>query len=179
MIQLTFNDFDEMLAFARQLLGGQALATPAAGTTAAVEEPATPAGGVPVAPGTPVPAAAPEPAPAVPVQAAVQPAVPVTPSQAPIPPVAPAMPSQAPTAPATPVMPVQPLAPPAASAVPTTQASYTLDDLARAGMTLMDSGRQGDLLQLLARFGVDALPALPQAQYGAFATALREMGAQI
>lgn len=166
MIQLTFNDFDEMLAFARQLLGGQAPATPAAGTTAAVEEPTTPAGRVPVAPGTPVPVAAPEPVPVVPVQAAVQPAAPVTPSQAT-------------TAPATPVMPVQPLAPPAASAVPTTQASYTLDDLARAGMTLMDSGRQGDLLQLLARFGVDALPALPQAQYGAFATALREMGAQI
>lgn len=166
MIQLTFNDFDEMLAFARRLLGGQALATPAAGTTAAVEEPTTSEGRVPVAPGTPIPVAVPEPAPAVPVQAAVQPAAPVTPSQVP-------------TAPATPVMPVQPLAPPAASTVPTTQASYTLDDLARAGMTLMDSGRQGDLLQLLARFGVDALPALPQAQYGAFATALREMGAQI
>ena len=78
-------------------------------------------------------------------------------------------------APATPAdFTVQP-----AAAVPTAQSSYTLDDLARAGMTLMDSGRQGDLFQLLARFGVDALPALPQAQYGAFATALREMGAQI
>nr|DAJ02426.1 MAG TPA: hypothetical protein [Caudoviricetes sp.] len=46
-------------------------------------------------------------------------------------------------------------------------------------MTLMDAGRQGDLQQLLARFGVEALPALPPVQYGAFATALREMGAQI
>lgn len=63
--------------------------------------------------------------------------------------------------------------------VPTATVEYTLDDLARAGMTLVDSGRQGDLLQLLARFGVSALPALPKAQYGAFATALREMGAQI
>lgn len=81
------------------------------------------------------------------------------------------------TAPAQPAAPAKPAQP--AAAVPTAQSSYTLDDLARAGMTLMDSGRQGDLLQLLARFGVDALPALPQAQYGAFATALREMGAQI
>ena len=81
------------------------------------------------------------------------------------------------TAPAQPAAPAKPAQP--AAAVPTAQSSYTLDDLARAGMTLMDSGRQGDLLQLLARFGVDAIPALPQAQYGAFATALREMGAQI
>lgn len=99
-------------------------------------------------------------APAVPVQA-----------QAAAVPTAPVVTAPAAAAPATPAQP--------AAAVPTAQSSYTLDDLARAGMTLMDSGRQGDLLQLLARFGVDALPALPQAQYGAFATALREMGAQI
>lgn len=74
------------------------------------------------------------------------------------------------------VPPVQQAAP---AAVPTSAPSYTLDDLARAGMTLMDAGRQGDLQQLLARFGVEALPALPPVQYGAFATALREMGAQI
>lgn len=95
------------------------------------------------------------------------------------------VPLQAPQTAAVPVTPVETAPVPAApvtqpaAAVPTAQSSYTLDDLARAGMTLMDSGRQGDLLQLLARFGVDALPALPQAQYGAFATALREMGAQI
>lgn len=65
------------------------------------------------------------------------------------------------------------------SAVPTSTASYTMDDLARAAMTLMDAGKQMDLQGLLARFGVTALPALPPVQYGAFATALREMGAQI
>lgn len=65
------------------------------------------------------------------------------------------------------------------SAVPTSAVSYTLDDLARAGMTLMDSGRQADLQGLLKTFGVEALPALPKEQYGAFATALRGMGAQI
>ena len=122
MIRVDFKDFNEMVEFARRLLGGQA-------------------GKVPEAP-------------------AVQPV-----------PTAPVVTAPAAAAPATPAQP--------AAAVPTAQSSYTLDDLARAGMTLMDSGRQGDLLQLLARFGVDALPALPQAQYGAFATALREMGAQI
>ena len=82
----------------------------------------------------------------------------------------------------TPAAPVQQAIPApqnVAPTVPTATVEYTLDDLARAGMTLVDSGRQGDLLQLLARFGVSALPALPNAQYGAFATALREMGAQI
>ena len=58
-----------------------------------------------------------------------------------------------------------------AAAVPVTAAQYTLDDLARAGMTLMDAGRQADLQE--------ALPMLEPGQYGAFATALREMGAQI
>lgn len=68
---------------------------------------------------------------------------------------------------------------PVQQAVPTTTPTYTLDDLARAGMTLMDVGRQADLQRLLTRFGVQALPALPPAQYGAFATALRDLGAQI
>lgn len=72
-----------------------------------------------------------------------------------------------------------PVAAPAAGTVPTTSVSYTLDDLARAGMTLMDSGRQAELQQLLAQFGVEALPALPEEKYGAFATALRGLGAQI
>lgn len=140
MIHVDFKDFNEMVEFARQLLGGQA-------------------GKVPEAPAVqPVPTApVAQPAP-VPMQAAAVPTAPV-------------VTASAAAAPATPALPV--------AAVPTAQSSYTLDDLARAGMTLMDSGRQGDLLQLLARFGVDALPALPQAQYGAFATALREMGAQI
>lgn len=63
--------------------------------------------------------------------------------------------------------------------VPTTAPSYTLDDLTRAAIPLMDSGKQPELLQLIRSFGVDAMPSLPQAQYGAFATALRGLGAQI
>ena len=77
-----------------------------------------------------------------------------------------------------PVVPAEPQKPTPA-AVPTSQQTYTLDDLARAGMTLMDSGRQADLQGLLKQFGVEALPALPQEQYGSFATALRGLGPQI
>ncbi|WP_394526513.1 hypothetical protein [Lacrimispora sp. JR3] len=82
---------------------------------------------------------------------------------------------------AAPAMPVQNTAP--AQQIPaqvqTTASSYTMDDLTKAAVMLMDSGRQADLLNLLAQFGVEALPALPQEQYGAFATALRGLGAQI
>lgn len=63
--------------------------------------------------------------------------------------------------------------------VQTTAPSYTPDDLARAAMTLMDSGRQGDLINLLAQFGADTLTHLQPEQYGAFATALRGLGAPI
>lgn len=126
---------------------------------------------------------------AQPVQAAVQPAPVQMPAQQMVAQPAPMqMPVQQAPVQQTPVqMPVQqapvqqaPVQPvPVQQAVPTSAPTYTLDDLARAAMGLMDSGRQIDLQQLLARFGVEALPLLPQQQYGAFATALREMGAQI
>lgn len=67
----------------------------------------------------------------------------------------------------------------AAPAVPTAERNYTLDELAGAAMTLMDKGMQAQLQELLAGYGVEALPMLPQEQYGSFATALRGMGAQI
>lgn len=76
---------------------------------------------------------------------------------------------------------VTPVTPPPVQQAPvqTTTTSYTADDLARAAMTLMDSGRQGELISLLAQFGTDALTQLPPEQYGAFATALRGLGAPI
>lgn len=85
---------------------------------------------------------------------------------------------QVPAAPVTPPAGQAPATPPV-QPVPTTAPSYTLDDLTRAAIPLMDSGRQPELLQLIRSFGVDAMPSLPQAQYGAFATALRGLGAQI
>lgn len=63
--------------------------------------------------------------------------------------------------------------------VPTSAHVYTLDELANAAMVLMDRGMQAQLQDLLAGYGVEALPMLPQEQYGNFATALRGMGAQI
>ena len=65
------------------------------------------------------------------------------------------------------------------AAVPTSSASYTQEELAKAAITLMDSGRQAELQQLLQGFGVASLPELPAERYGEFATALRTMGAPI
>ena len=111
------------------------------------------------------------------------PAAPAPTTAAPVRPAAPAPAVAAPVRPAAPApataASVPPAAPTPATAVPTTELSYTLDDLARAGMTLVDTGRQGEVVQQLARFGVSTLAELPKSQYGAFATVLREMGAQI
>lgn len=79
-------------------------------------------------------------------------------------PVTPAISPAAPTPEAVPVAPAQ---------------SYSLDDLAKAGIALMDQGKQADLLALLLQFGVTALPQIPKEQYGAVATAMRGLGAQI
>ena len=84
-------------------------------------------------------------------------------------PVTPPVQQPAPAATVTP--PVQPVA--------TTTPSYTLDDLMMAAIPLMDSGKQPELLQLIRSFGVEALPFLQPEQSGAFATALRGLGAQI
>jgi hypothetical protein len=79
---------------------------------------------------------------------------------------------------AVPTAPVQ-QAPAYTAPVQTTQQSYSKDDLAKAAMVLMDAGRQPELLNLLTQFGVNSLPEIPEVQYGAFATALRGLGAQI
>lgn len=57
--------------------------------------------------------------------------------------------------------------------------AYQIDDLARAAAQLMDAGKQQDLLALLGQFNVQTLGQLPPEQFGAFATALRQMGAKI
>lgn len=63
--------------------------------------------------------------------------------------------------------------------VPTSAPAYTMDQLAVASTQLMDAGKRNELLQLLSTFGVAALTSLPTDQYGAFATKLRELGANI
>lgn len=70
-----------------------------------------------------------------------------------------------------------PVAP--APAVPVTAPTYTLDQIAKAGATLVDAGKMDALLELLAKFGVAAVTQLQPDQFGVFATELRALGARI
>lgn len=100
---------------------------------------------------------------------------PIAPPAAPVPPVAApvAPPAPAPAAPAVPVTTAVP-------AVPVTTApTYTLDQIAKAGASLVDAGKMKPLLALLSRYGVQAVTQLAPEHYGAFATELRALGAQI
>jgi hypothetical protein len=104
------------------------------------------------------------------------PAAPITGAVNTAPGAAPAPTSVAPTVyPSNPA----PATAPSANQVPTTAPTYQMDDLARAAAQLMDAGKQQELLGLLAKFNVQALTQLPQKQYGAFATELRQMGAKL
>ena len=118
---------------------------------------------------------APAPAPAAPVSPA-----PVTPTQTPTPapaaPVAAPNPAPAPAAGQTSAVPGNTPAP----TVPVAGApTYTLDQISRAGASLVDAGKMQQLLELLGRYGVQAVTQLQPEQYGAFATELRALGAQI
>lgn len=152
-IKLTFETTEEMEQFCRMITGER------------VDRPKLQDGGQMPLMGVPVQRDAPA---AVPVGQSVSVSVPA--ASQPTVPVQPAVPSAAPVNTTT--------AP--AGAVPTSEHSYTLDDLSRAAITLLDAGhQQAELQQLLAQFGVAALPMLPESQYGAFATALRGLGAKI
>lgn len=123
-------------------------------------------------PTTPAPAvAAPVAAPVAPVSPA-----PVTPTATPTPAPGPAVAAPAPTAGPASVTPGNTAAP----AVPVTTApAYTLDQISRAGASLVDAGKMQQLLELLGRYGVQAVTQLQPEQYGTFATELRALGAQI
>lgn len=119
-------------------------------------------------PTTPGPAVA---APVAPVSPA-----PVTPTATPTPAPGPAVAAPAPTAGPASVTPGNTPAP----AVPVTTApAYTLDQISRAGASLVDAGKMQQLLELLGRYGVQAVTQLQPEQYGTFATELRALGAQI
>ena len=75
-----------------------------------------------------------------------------------------------------------PTAAPAAAPAPVPLAetpAYTIEDISKAGAGLAQAGRVNDLVALLAQFGVRACMELKPEQYGAFATALRGLGATI
>lgn len=85
----------------------------------------------------------------------------------------PVVPQQAPAAPVQ-----QPNTP--VAGVPLAQPpKYTVDQIMAAGAQLMDAGKVNDLMNLLHSFGVQAVMDLKPEQLGAFATALRDMGAKI
>ncbi|OUN75557.1 hypothetical protein B5G12_00325 [Faecalibacterium sp. An58] len=124
------------------------------------------------------------PAPASPVAAPVSPA-PVNPTPGPAPTTA--APMVAPSPSPTPVTNAPTAGPTSAApgntpapAVPVAGApTYTLDQISRAGASLVDAGKMQQLLELLGRYGVQAVTQLKPEQYGAFATELRALGAQI
>lgn len=104
------------------------------------------------------------------------PAQPVTPpAPAAQPPARPAPAASAQQPVQTPPVPAQQAQP----AVPTTAPAYTLEDLGRAGVAVQEMGKDAEVRALVASFGVATLQELPEAQYGAFATALRSLGAPI
>ncbi|MEA5134630.1 MAG: hypothetical protein VB035_00665 [Candidatus Fimivivens sp.] len=85
--------------------------------------------------------------------------------------------SAAPMAPAPTAVPVPS---PIPAAVPVATApGYTLDQLGKAGAALVDAGKRDQLIGLLQRRGIQTLSQLDPSQYGAFATELRGLGAQI
>ncbi len=73
----------------------------------------------------------------------------------------------------------QPAQPSTPQTVPTTTQTYTMDQLAVAATSLLDSGKRNEVIGLLNSFGVASLTALPKEQYGAFATQIRALGAKI
>ena len=123
----------------------------------------------------------PAPAPAAPQPPVAVPQGNVTPPvAAPVPPAAPLATTMPPAPAAAPAAPPAPAPAPAAPAVPVTTApTYTLDQIAKAGASLVDAGKMEPLLALLSRYGVQAVTQLAPEHYGAFATELRALGAQI
>lgn len=63
--------------------------------------------------------------------------------------------------------------------VPTTARTYTREEVSRAAASLLDAGKGTALVELLHRFGAQAITQLPEDKLGEFATGLRGMGAKI
>jgi len=116
---------------------------------------------------------------------------PVTPPPAVNPtPEAPATAATTPTAPAvTPTVPTTPPTPPAVPTAPsveqppatppTAAPTYSLEQLAQAGATLVQIGKMNECLALMKKYGIEAISQLTPDQFGAFATELRALGAQL
>ena len=171
-ITVNFDSLEEMKAFAVALIEeGAAEVIKTANQTA----PTTPVDPAPVQP---------QPAPQVPVPPTQPtPQVPVPPTQpTPQVPVQQPQPAQqVPVQQPQPVPPTQPVQPQPTSQAPVTTSTpqYTLEDLARAAVPLQDAGRGQDLMALLQKYNVMSMTQLDPSVFGAFATDLRALGAQI
>ena len=87
-------------------------------------------------------------------------------------------PAAIPTAPVAAAAP-SPVAEAQAPAAPAPSAPvYTMDDLGRAGASLIDAGKMPQLIALLGKFGVQAVTQLKAEQFAAFADELKAMGAK-
>lgn len=107
-------------------------------------------------------------------------------TQTPTPPVAQTVTVPAPAAPVNPMYPSMPTNYPSntapVTAAPVAQApAFTLEQVSKAGADLITAQptKMQDLMALLQQYGVQTIQALPADKLGAFATALRGMGAQI
>ncbi|BAK97386.1 hypothetical protein OBV_01880 [Oscillibacter valericigenes Sjm18-20] len=154
--------------------------------TAAQSAPASAAQTAPIVPRTPAPspalataapiAPAPVPAPVAPVPG-VNP-TPAVSASAPSPVYMPGVQPQT-AVPTAPVANFTPAIPSMAPVTPTAAPAYTLEQISKAGADLAAAGKTPQLLGLLQQFGIQAVNMLPKEQYGAFATALRGLGAQL
>ena len=71
-------------------------------------------------------------------------------------------------------------APLSAAPVPTASApAYTLQQLAAAASTLMDAGKQPELISLLGKYGIPSMQQLKQDKFAEFAADLRSLGAKV
>jgi len=118
------------------------------------------------------------------------PAAPVeTPTQAAAIPSAPAIAQTAPNVQASPapvnspsnVPAAAPVQAPAAAPVqpPVQEKKITAEDISRAGAALVDQGKMADVINLLKRYGVQAITQLKEDVYPAFANDLRALGATL
>lgn len=62
---------------------------------------------------------------------------------------------------------------------PSERKSYTLDDISKAGVALIDHGKMMQLCDLLERYGVHAITQLPAECYPAFVADLKALGARL
>lgn len=174
-ITVNFDSLEEMKAFAVALIEeGAAEVIKTANQTAPTTpvDPAPVQQPAPVQPQQPAPVPPMQPTPQVPVQQPVQPAPQVPVQTQPVQPT-PQTPPPVQTQQPTPQAPVQP------QPVTTSTPQYTLEDLARAAVPLQDAGRGQDLMALLQKYNVMSMTQLDPSVFGAFATDLRALGAQI